>query len=82
MVVLTLQRQTLQLDNLAERTGSASFTFVTRGHINDTTAPTFIESDGALAFFKEVLDLDPNEVAGKFELWAMSRKKCECPVKV
>jgi len=67
----------LQLDNLSERTGSASFTFVTCGHINDTTAPAFIESDGALNFFKEVLGLDPNEVAGRFELWATSQTKCE-----
>jgi len=64
-----------QLDNLSERTGSASFTFVTRGHINDTTTPAFIESDGALAFFNQVLGLDPSEVAGRFELWATSRTR-------
>ncbi|KIM39046.1 hypothetical protein M413DRAFT_67836 [Hebeloma cylindrosporum] len=66
----TLKGVFTELDNLSERTGSTAFTFVTRGHINDSTTPSFIDSDGALSFFTEVLNLDPNEVAGKFELWA------------
>jgi len=56
-----------------------AFTFVTRGHINDSTTPSFIDSDGALSFFTEVLDLDPSKVAGKFELWATSRSKGMSP---
>ena len=49
--------------------------FFTRGHINDSTLPSFIDTDNALAFFTEVLHLDPDEVSGKFELWACSKEK-------
>jgi len=49
------------------------FAFFTRGHIHDVSAPVTMESWGALDFIREVLKIDPADLAAKFELWAVSR---------
>ena len=60
----------IKFENLAERTGCRAFAFVTRGHVNDTTIPTTLETDDMLSFFNEDMDTTPVEVARKFELWS------------
>lgn len=65
----------LQLRNLSERTGMCALAFFTRTHIHDNTMPTWIDSDDAVAFVSEVLDMDPMDFLTKFEQWACARVK-------
>lgn len=65
----------LQLRNLSERTGMCGLAFFTRTHIHDNTMPTWVDSDDAVAFVSEVLDLDPMDFLAKFEQWACARTK-------
>ena len=65
----------LKLDNLAERTGCRAFAFVTRGHVNNTTVPGWIEMDDSLSFISEATKKTPAELAHLFELWACSKTK-------
>ena len=61
--------------NLAERIGSYGFAFITRGHVHDTAVPGWVESDDSINFLREVLDLDPLDIAAKFEQWACAKKR-------
>jgi hypothetical protein len=70
--ILTLE----ELENLSERVGSYGFAFITRGHVHDSSIPGWVESNDSIRFFREVLDLDPLDVATKFEQWACARDKC------
>lgn len=49
--------------------------FFTRTHIHDTAIPSWVDSDDAVAFVSEVLDLDPMDFLTKFEQWACARSK-------
>ncbi|GLB38701.1 hypothetical protein LshimejAT787_0505660 [Lyophyllum shimeji] len=64
-----------ELGNLHERCGTMAFAFMTRGHVNDTIAPGWIESEGSIAFVREVLDITPAELMRKFELWACAKDR-------
>ncbi|KAJ7323997.1 hypothetical protein DFH08DRAFT_711561, partial [Mycena albidolilacea] len=46
-----------------------------KGHVHDLTVPYFMQSGGAMAFFREVLKMDPADVLAKFELWCCARDK-------
>lgn len=63
----------LQLRNLSERTGMCALAFFTCTHIHDNSMPTWVDSDDAIAFVSEVLDLDPMDFLAKFEQWACAR---------
>ncbi|KAF8224369.1 hypothetical protein L208DRAFT_1018964, partial [Tricholoma matsutake] len=64
-----------RLVNFAERVGSYTFAFFTRGHVHDTNIPGWVASNKAILFFQEVLHLDPLDVATKFEQWACTRER-------
>jgi hypothetical protein len=70
--ILTLE----ELENLSEHVGSYGFAFIMRGHVHDSSIPGWVESNDSIRFFREVLDLDPLDVATKFEQWACTRDKC------
>jgi hypothetical protein len=72
-----LSTDSLQIDNLAECTGSLATVFVTWGHVDDANPPVWIDSEGAMDFFCETLDLDPWDVGRLFEQWACARGKGE-----
>ncbi|KAG6852213.1 hypothetical protein C0991_001955 [Blastosporella zonata] len=61
------------LENLHEHCGTMGFAFFTRGHINDTILPGWVESQQSLRFFNDVLDITPAEVLQKFEQWACTK---------
>jgi hypothetical protein len=63
------------LQNLAEHVGSYGFAFITRGHIHDSSIPGWVESEDSTKFFRKALDLDPLDVATKFEQWACARDR-------
>ncbi|KAG6809121.1 hypothetical protein H0H92_001477 [Tricholoma furcatifolium] len=69
----TAANMDLQMGNLHERVGTVGFAFFSRGHINDSIIPGWIESQGALEFVKDVLETTPEELANKFELWACTK---------
>ncbi|KAJ6470480.1 hypothetical protein C8R45DRAFT_1104896 [Mycena sanguinolenta] len=71
----TLDRLFAEITGLAERAGMIGFAFFSRGHIHDKTAPSAIESWGALDFIREILKKDPVDVASLFKLWAVSRER-------
>ena len=49
--------------------------FFTHTHIHNISIPTWVDSDDAVAFVSEVLDLDPMDFLAKFEQWACARTK-------
>jgi hypothetical protein len=65
----------LKLRNLSERTGVCALAFFTRTHIYDSAIPSWVDSDDAVAFVSEVLNLDPMDFLTKFEQWACARTK-------
>jgi hypothetical protein len=58
-----------------ERVGTYGFAFITRGHVHDSCMPGWVESEDSIQFLHEVLDLDPLDVATKFEQWACARDR-------
>ena len=62
-----------QIQNLSEHTGVCTMVFFTRTHIHDATIPAWADSDNAIAFLSEVLDLEPMDMLAKFEQWACAR---------
>jgi hypothetical protein len=74
-IIFWVELKLLQLRNLSERTGMCALAFFTRTHINDNTMPTWVDSDDAVAFLSEVLDIDPMVFLAKFEQWACARNK-------
>lgn len=75
--LLVLIHLTTKLDNLAERTGAYGFYFSTRGHINDTSQPTWYGTHNSMQFVEDVLKQDPETVARLFEQWACSKEESE-----
>ncbi|KAG6807335.1 hypothetical protein H0H92_007964, partial [Tricholoma furcatifolium] len=71
----TLRLLEEEMGNLQERVGTVGFAFFSRGHINDSIIPGWIDSQGALGFVKDVLETTPEELANKFELWACTRDR-------
>ena len=65
----------LQLRNLSEQTGMYALAFFTCSHIHDNMMPSLVDSDDAVAFLSEVLDIDPMDFLAKFEQWACARTK-------
>lgn len=66
----------VQFENLTERVGAYSFAFSTRSHIHDQFHTSWItDSNNAVDFLTEVLNISPSDVAQKFELWAIAREK-------
>ena len=74
-IIFWIVLKLLQLRNLSERTGMCALAFFTRTHIHDNTMPTWVDSDDAVAFLTEVLEIDPMDFLGKFEQWACARDK-------
>ena len=62
-----------QIRNLSERTGICAMVFFTHTHIHDAAIPAWADSDDAIAFLSEVLDLEPMDMLVKFEQWACVR---------
>ena len=75
MPFILLQLTTFKLINLSERVGSYAFAFFTRGHVHNMNIPGWVASNEAILFFREVLHLDPLDVATKFEHWACARER-------
>ena len=73
--IFWVELKSSQLRNLSERTGMCGLAFFTRTHIHDSAMPTWVDSDDAVAFVSEVLDLDPMDFLTKFEQWACTRAK-------
>ncbi|KAF8180068.1 hypothetical protein K438DRAFT_1445987, partial [Mycena galopus ATCC 62051] len=70
-----LKRLAGEIDNLLERAGMYGFAMFSKGHVHDLTVPYFMQSGGVMAFFREVLRMDPADVLAKFELWCCARDK-------
>ncbi|KAF8198232.1 hypothetical protein K438DRAFT_1584066 [Mycena galopus ATCC 62051] len=70
-----LKRISTEIDDLLERAGMYGFAMFSKGHVHDLTVPYFMQSGGAMAFFREVLRMDPADVLAKFELWCCARDK-------
>lgn len=66
-----------QIKDLSERTGVCALAFFTRMHIHDASVPSWVDSDGAIAFVSEVLKIEPMEFLARFEQWACTRTKGE-----
>ena len=47
--------------------------FFTCTHIHDAAIPVWADSDNAIAFLSEVLDLEPMDILAKFKQWACAR---------
>jgi len=47
-------------------------------HIRDNMVPSWADSDDAIMFSSEVLDLNPMDFLTKFEQWACAQTKCMC----
>ncbi|KAH7904274.1 hypothetical protein BJ138DRAFT_1019348 [Hygrophoropsis aurantiaca] len=77
----TLDNVCKALDSMVRRTGGYAIFFATRGHVNDTSEPTWHGTDNAMDFFEDVLDLEPDEVCRKFEQWACTRNESKSTVK-
>lgn len=58
---------------LFERTGTRGFAFFTRGHLDDTAMPTFVQSGDSAAFCVEVLKMSAEDLLCKFEQWSCNR---------
>lgn len=77
-LIFLVELKVPQLRNLSECTGMCALAFFTRTHIHDMSMPTWVDSDDAVAFISEVLNLDPMDFLAKFEQWACARTKCLC----
>jgi succinate dehydrogenase/fumarate reductase cytochrome b subunit len=53
-----------------------AFAFFMCTHIHDNSVPLWADSDDAIAFVSEVLNLNPMDLLTKFEQWACARTKC------
>ena len=67
-----------QLRNLLEQTGVCALTFFMHSHIHNSTVPSWVDSDDAIAFVSGVLDLKPMDFLTKFEQWACAMTKGMC----
>ncbi|KAI0058311.1 hypothetical protein BV25DRAFT_1766711, partial [Artomyces pyxidatus] len=72
---VTTERLNNELGALAERTGSSSFFFVTRGNVRDASQPSWYSSGDSIDFFTQVLTMNPWDTLRQFEQWACSRAK-------
>ncbi|KAG6809960.1 hypothetical protein H0H92_013925 [Tricholoma furcatifolium] len=64
-----------ELANMSERCGSVGFAVFTRGHVHDTITPGWCDSQGAVAFLNEVLEITPYDLVKKFEIWACAKDR-------
>ncbi|KAG6826202.1 hypothetical protein H0H92_000721 [Tricholoma furcatifolium] len=71
----TLRHLEQEMGDLYERCGTMGFAFFTRGHIHDSIIPGWIESQESLRFVQDVLEMTPEELCGKFELWACAKDR-------
>ncbi|KAJ7702803.1 hypothetical protein B0H17DRAFT_1127739 [Mycena rosella] len=63
-----------EMKALFERTGTRGFGFFTRGHLDDTSMPTALQSGESLAFCVEVLKKPAVDVLRLYEQWSCSRE--------
>lgn len=54
-----------------------AFCFVAGGNVFDTVVPGIAFNGDALDFFREVLNMDANEVLLKFQSWAVIKERRE-----
>ena len=54
------------------RTGVEGFYVAVRGSVEDYHEPKLFFSDKALQFVKDVLEIEPQQLALKFEAWCVS----------
>ena len=54
------------------RTGVEGFYVAVRGSVEDYHEPKLFFSDKALHFVKDVLEIEPQQLALKFEAWCVS----------
>ncbi|KAJ7763241.1 hypothetical protein B0H14DRAFT_3165594 [Mycena olivaceomarginata] len=64
-----------ELLDLFERTGVRVFAFFARGHADDPSRSHYVDSDDALDFFTQGLDMSAPHFMRKFEQWLMKRVK-------
>ena len=75
---ILVELKLLQLRNLSEQMSVCALAFFMCSHIHDSTVPSWVDSDDAIAFVSEVLDLKPMDFLAKFEQWACARTKGMC----
>ncbi|KAF7967193.1 hypothetical protein HWV62_35594 [Athelia sp. TMB] len=73
--VCTTDNMIRELDNLAEHTGAYGFFFCTRGHVNDTSEPTWYSTHNSMQFVEDVLKLEPDNIAMRYKQWACSKEE-------
>lgn len=56
------------------RTGTCIFAFYSRGHIEDTMTPEWMETGGSGDFLRQALQLEPWDVLRRYEQWTCSRE--------
>ncbi|KAJ7083027.1 hypothetical protein C8R44DRAFT_746328 [Mycena epipterygia] len=61
------------LVDLHDRTGVRGVAFFTRGNADDPTLPHCVDSDDAMSFLLEVLQIAPLDFLRKFEQWSCTR---------
>ncbi|KAJ7735516.1 hypothetical protein B0H16DRAFT_1467141 [Mycena metata] len=66
------------LKDLFHRTGACGIVMISRGKVDDLTAPQIIDSDNASGFFLKALGITPVEVVQKFERYNVSRDDGTC----
>ncbi|KAJ7115402.1 hypothetical protein C8R44DRAFT_880701 [Mycena epipterygia] len=71
----TIARMQDELIDLDERTGTRGFAFITRGHVDDSQLPTFIDSGDSAKFCIEVLKVSAVDLLRRFEQWTCTRDK-------
>ncbi|KAJ7232806.1 hypothetical protein C8J57DRAFT_1578507 [Mycena rebaudengoi] len=62
-----------ELASLYERTGTRGFFFLTRGHVDDATMPTFGDAGDGIKFCTEALKMQPLDIVRQFEQWSCTR---------
>ncbi|KAJ7612797.1 hypothetical protein DFH06DRAFT_1344884 [Mycena polygramma] len=65
------------LFDLHERTGVRGFAMFTRGNIDDSAQPSFVDSGDARDFFQEVFQISYLDIVRRFEMWSTNKSKTE-----
>ncbi|KAG2134262.1 hypothetical protein BD769DRAFT_1353274, partial [Suillus cothurnatus] len=66
----TLDNVFKMLDGLAVQTGTCVCLFASCGHVYDTTQATWFGTDNIMDFWKDVLQMEADEITRKLEQWA------------
>ncbi|KAF8338599.1 hypothetical protein F5887DRAFT_982590 [Amanita rubescens] len=64
-----------EMDKLCGRTGVRAFAFISKGHLTDVSAPGWLGSGDALAFFPAVMKMSVEDFSAKFEHWSVTQNR-------